>query len=384
MIRRGRMQRAHSYSSPETFLNMPGLSLQEKWIKWAEQESRKRLVCFAVAMDAHISVSRKISLLFPYAEMEIPLPTATRLWTAETASRWLEILMSDVELRVQQPPSLYKCLRQPRLITNHKSIIDVTTSAVIFLAGFWAFVYEYRQMSAVLPPAQSWNDFVLNSRHTDLTSTLESFKADLSELDIQCPKVWILQDYLSLHLNVSFYDISDYSGRGTEEDARLAMPYVQRWYESPQSRIAIWHAGQIFRATKLLGPGHLADIYAIALYHAAVILWVWGLVKKTQGPWSGLELNGHRAVLDGEETLEVSRFLKAFRNTPGLTGPSGNFIPLEEPALIPDLANVIVMANWSTEQPPLTTEEVSRLMQGFASISRQRFATRDAGDDLYV
>ena len=371
VLRRGKMLQSQNYAPPADFLALPGLSVRQKWLKWVEQESRKRLVYFAFTLDAHISASRNISVLFPYSELETPLPTAKRLWEAESATKWSEILQHSPELRSQQPQSLSTILRRPCLSSAHKSVADMTCTALAFLAGFWSLVNEYQQMNTVLPPVQSWNDFVLNSRYLELSTILEQFRTELTDLDDVRPEVLIIQEFIGLHLHVSFYELSKYAGIGTDEDAQLAIPYVQKWFESPQSRAALWHAGQIYRATRLLPTGSLTDIYVISLYHSAITLWVWGMVFRAQS--TTVNVNPQRVALDGEESPAVSRYLKASRTLPGLTASSGDFLSLDKLTAAPDLANDIIMANWCLEPLPLTAEEVSRLMQGIARICRQRF-----------
>ena len=372
VLRRGKRLRAEQYHPPEAILRLPGLSLQSKWLRWVEEESFKRLVYFAVTLDANVSLSRKINVLFHYSEIETPLPTASRLWNADTTAKWFEILREDTELSGTLPPPLCMVVRGLNLFTVNKAIADTSAAAVIFFAGFWALVQEYRQMDALFPDIQSWNDFVINSRYSDLISILERSKLELVDFDNLSPKALIIQELVSLHLNVSFYTLTNYAGRGNEEDAQSAVPYVQRWFQSPQSRLAIWHAGQVFRLTKLLEPGSLTDIYAIALYHAAVTLWIWSLVHKTQTA-DLFNTAGSRVVVDEEESGDVLRFFRGSRGLPGLTGESGRFVPLSVPAQIADLAKDIVLANWRAEPLPLTTEEVVRLMEGFSKVSRQRF-----------
>jgi hypothetical protein len=197
---------------------------------------------------------------------------------------------------------------------------------------------------------------------------LDQLKAELSEVNDPCPRTAVIQELISLHLNASFYDLSDYTGRGTSQDAQSATPYVLRWYQSPQSRMALWHAGQVIRAVRLLEAETLVDIQAIALYQAAVILWLWGLMRKGQPTVA--DSNVTTVAMDGEETPAVLRFFRTSRGVPALTGETGKPILLDEPAKVVDLVGDIVLEKWPAGQLPLTTEEVLRLMRGFASISR--------------
>ena len=371
LLRRAKTLSRQDYLSEGDIVGLQGLTSEQMWLRWAEQESRKRLVYFAVTLDAQVSVSRKIAVLFPYAELETPLPAAETRWTARTAAAWLELLPLDIDLRSQHPLLLGQLLRQPRLSTIHKSLTDITSTAFVFLAGFWSLIADYQQMNCSFLSEPLCNEVALNSRYSDLTSTLDQFRAELIDLDIHSTELLIAQDFASLHLNVSFYHLSDYAGQRTKEDARLALPYVQKWYGSSRSRTAIWNAAQIFRAARSLRRRSLADIHAIALYHAALVLWVWSLMRRTQNAEVGS--SGQEVALDGEESSAIWRFLRASRGSPGLTSESGNFLPLASPATAPEIANNIIMANWQPEQLPLTTEEVSRVMKEFGSISRRKF-----------
>jgi hypothetical protein len=370
ILRRGKMLSKDAYVSPEAILDTPNLSTHQKWLRWAEKETQKRLVYFATTLDAHASITLRTKVLFSYAELKTPLPSHRKLWEAETASSWFDILQQDTQLRIQQAPSLYQILRQPQLTAAQVPVTDMTSAAFIFLAGFWSLILEYQQMSAILPQ-QSNNDFVLNSRHAELISTLDLFKIELSNLEIDSPEVLVAQELTSLHLNVSLHQLSDYAGMGTGEDAHSALPYAHRWFESPKSRIALWHAGQIFRAARLLKPKKLADIHVLALYHATLTLWVWSLLRKAQ--ISDTISTGPKVVLDGEEGPMTTKFFKSYPAVPGLTSESGNFLHFDNPVVAPDRAHAIIKANWNMEQMPRTAEEVSRMLQEFSSICRRKF-----------
>ena len=369
MLRRGKMLKAGTYRTPESFLNLPGLSLRQKWEKWAQQESRGRLVYFAMTLDAHVSLARKIRVLFSYAEMETPLPAVARLWEAETAVEWQDILLSQSEISVQLPPPLCKIIRNPHLITTVRSTTDVSCAAFIALSGFWALVHEYREMDSILPETDRWNDFVINSRYAELSAALAHLKAELMDLEKPSPKITIIQDLVSLHLNVSLYDIADYLGIGSNQDAHSATSYVQRWNQLPQSRKALWHAGQIFRTARSLEPRALADIHAIALYHAFIVLWVWGLLRRTQE--TPLHADRSQVALDEEEGPTLSKFFMTSRGLPCLTDTSGRLIPLTDLEAVADHASHVVQSNWSIETSPLTTDEVIRFIKAFLNISQR-------------
>ncbi|KAF2667908.1 hypothetical protein BT63DRAFT_304624 [Microthyrium microscopicum] len=371
MLRHGKLLSEEAYSSPGKILAMPDLTIQQKWLMWAEQETQKRLGYFAMTLDAHNSIVRKTKTLFSYAELRAPLPSCKQLWEAETATSWLNILQQDVQMPIEQPLSLYKILRQPQLIAPQKFNIDMKSASIIYLAGLWSLISEYQQMICIIPSTQQNNDFVMNSRHADLTSNLELFKIESANLGADFPEVLIQQELMSLHLNAPLYSLSYFVGMGSEVKAQKASPTAHQWFESPKSRVALWHCGQIFRAAWLFKPKKLAEIHVLALYQATLVLWVWALLRKAQGNLTAS--SKERVMLDGEETLMTTKFLKSYPAEPGLTSESGSFLSLDNPVIAPDIANAIIQKNWNSQQMPRTAEEASRMLQSFSSICREKF-----------
>jgi hypothetical protein len=378
MLRRGKRLRTDQYRLPEAFMSLPHMSTDQKWLMWVEQESFKRLVYFAISLDFHVGPARNINALFSCREIATPFPSTLRLWNAANAVNWLEVLKQDSALQSQQPLPLLQVMREPHLLAPCKGLVDHKLAAIAYLAGCLSLVSEYWHMNGLVPVQQIMNDFVSKSRHSELLSMLENFKAQCTDQGDYGPEVQTLQELVFLHLNVSFDDVTRYCGSGSQNDAQASAPYVQRWYQSPQSRDAAWHAGQIFRAAKLLPVGALADIYVIALYHAGVVLWVWGLLCKVQPVIAGS--NGSKAVIDGEETPEVIRFLKTGRCQPCLTDNSGLVFSLDDSAMVPELAKEIMASNWGQVPLPWTTDETFRFMTEFANVTRQRFGAGSTSD----
>lgn len=371
MLRRGKRFRADQYQPPETFITPTTTSLTQNWLTWAEQESCKRLVYFALILDFHVGPARNLNALFSCHEVGTPLPSSSTLWNAPRATDWLQVMKEDRALKAQKPLPLYQVMRQPHLLTACQELIDDKLAAVIYLAGCLSLITEYWHMNGLTHGLQSTDDFVLKSRHAELSSLLEQFSGEQVDSSKHGPEVQLLQEWTFLHLNVSFDEVSRYCGSGSDQDAQASAPYVQHWYQSPQSRAAVWHAGQIFRAAKGLSSGNLVDVYVIALYQSGVVLWVWSLLRKLQPLVSGPSTS--KVVLDGEETQDVVRFLKTGRCAPHLTNKSGEVVSIDDSAVVPELAKGIIQTNWDKEAMPLTTYEAYRFMEDFASVTRQRF-----------
>ena len=371
MLRRGKRLRTDQYCAPEALLNSSALSTEQKWLQWVEQESTKRLVYFAMSLDFHVAAARRINALFSCDEMGTPLPTCTDLWRAANAADWLTGLNISPTLKVQQPLPLNRVLRQPQLFAVCKAVTDLKFAAFAYLAGSWALIEDYWRMTALTPLSQHTNDFVLHARHTELLSTVERFRSELTDQSGHGAEIFMLQELVFLHLNVSYNHIVYYCGQGSEDDARTSTPYIEQWFDSPQSRTAIWHAAQVFRAAKQFSVCALADIYVIGLYQAAQILWVWSLLSRMQPPKETSDT--FSIILDDEETPQTMRFLKAGQGKPYLTDRSGIAFPLGHSAMIHDLAKDIISTNWTSVAMPLTTVETSRVLREFAKITRQRF-----------
>ncbi|KAK4071844.1 transcriptional regulator family: Fungal Specific TF and C2H2 zinc finger [Trichoderma harzianum] len=370
-LRRGHHFRKESYEAPETYLCMSELSLDQQWACWIAKESMKRLAYFAMTLDASMTLARKMPPVFSYAEMSIPLPASMDLWAATTCQEWQKILLQRDNLRLTQPPPLSRILRHPYAVGEHFDMVDTQFTIHIFLSGFWALVLEYQQLSSLSKDA-GMHDFVLNSRHSELVSTLEQFKAEVKARSILCPQMEILRELFCLHLHVSFDKVASYAGRGSEEDTRSAVPYVQRWFDNPKARDSLWHAGQVFNAAKKHAKKHLADMGVVALYHAAVVLWVWALLRKTQQPHDEVALP--QVAIDGDDNLALFKLHNGWRGQLVLTERAGQLIPLTEPALVTDLARDIILSNWGHEPVPITTQEVLCIMDRFSDITRKRFS----------
>ena len=386
MLRRGKRLRADQYCTPEALLNSASLSVDEKWLQWVEQESTKRIVYFAMSLDFHVAAVRRINALFKCDEMGTPLPSSAVLWKAKDAPEWLTGLINNPNLQVQQPLPLNKVIRQPHLLPAGKAVTDLSFAAIAYLAGSWALAEDYWRMNSLTqtPGAQHTSDFVSHARHAELLFTVETFKSEWTDQFAHGAEIMMLQELVFVHLSVSFNHIAHYCGQGSEDDARVSTPYVQQWFDSPQSRAAIWHAAQVFRAAKLLPSSALSDIYVIGLYQAAQVLWVWSLLSRKQPllvpePKESPDAATFSSVvvaLDGEDTSETLRFLRTGRGRSHLTDRNGMTFPLGNSAMIYDLAQDIISTNWKSGVLPLTTAETSRVLQELARITRAKFHGR--------
>jgi hypothetical protein len=141
-----------------------------------------------------------------------------------------------------------------------------------------------------------------------------------------------------MSLHVSLDDIQLFAGREGEDEARKIFPQVRAWTRDSDSRKAVWHAGQVFHHAKAFEKTRLRDFYAVATYHATLVLWVWGMVTSGSSRQSGIatpvgtgmpqqpSLQGTfamakskaKVVLDGPESKSTKAFVQLGHGTPGL------------------------------------------------------------------
>ncbi|KPI36507.1 uncharacterized protein AB675_4429 [Cyphellophora attinorum] len=372
MLRKGKMLQAESYYTLDVILDLPGLSLQQKWLMWIEQESAKRLVHFAASLDFQVALVRETGALFTYEEIQCPLPMPARLWEAANATEWRNLLDREPALKMQQPPPLNKVLWQPSLLAKCTGSTDTRFCAYVYLSSFWILVKDYWRMASLLPETKAASDFVLTARHSELLGTLDTFKAECTDEPEVAPEILLLQEAAYLHLSAWVAGIAHYCGGKTDFDARAAAGYVQRWHSSKQCRAAVWHAGQIIRAARLFPMRALTDIYATALYHAGLVLWIWGLLYRAQGTYIASP-DAPTLAIDGNEVPDTTRFLQSGRCRPMLTDQAGKPFSLESPALATELVRDILADNWGQEPMAPTPREAFRFMQAFSKITRQQF-----------
>lgn len=171
-------------------------------------------------------------------------------------------------------------------------------------------------------------------RYDDLAAFLMSCEADTTTP----PEIPFVLEFLMMSLHVSLDDIQLFAGREGEDEARRIFPQVRNWTRDSDSRKAVWHAGQVFHYAKAFEKTRLRDFYAVATYHATLVLWVWGMVTSGSSRQSGIATpvatgtfqqpplqnnlviskSQAKVVLDGPETKSTKAFVKLGHGTPGL------------------------------------------------------------------
>lgn len=137
-----------------------------------------------------------------------------------------------------------------------------------------------------------------------------------------------------MNLHLSLDDLQLFSGKEGEQQARRVLGNLRAWAHSVAGRQALWHAGQVLRYAKLFPSGHLKDFYAVAVHHAALAFWTFGVVTRASGGPPGRSMTvmetvaaGHHGRdgpvhLDGVVSGAVNHFIGYGQGRPVIEGPA--------------------------------------------------------------
>ena len=165
-------------------------------------------------------------------------------------------------------------------------------------------------------------------------------------------EIILTHEYLMMSLHVSLEDVQMFSGKSGEEEARKVFPGIRAWTQDSQSRLAVWHAGQVFKIARSFEKTKLRDFYAVTLYHSTLTLWVYGMVTSNtarksvgQSParpstprTSDLRDRSFSSppmtLVDGENEKAAKAFTLLGQGTPGIQSVSSGYIPLSNSCLL--------------------------------------------------
>ncbi len=318
-----------------------------------------------------------------YSELTLPLPESAQLWFARTAQEWQMRYLEVAAGESKRPPSLGDLFRDVRLLSANHRRLDLQLATSTYLHAVWTLIWEFRQLNAVhrsdvVSPGLSGQNpnLLLSSRHQELVRLLQNFQLVTSDWHPLSVQESLVLNLLQMDLHVSLDDLQLFSGKEGEDQARRVYPTLQRWSETPEARQAQWHAGQILGLAKLFPPGHLKDFYAIAVHHAALALWTWGVVRKSmrQPATTGADC----VYLDGPDSGLVQRYIgfsqgRAAIRGPGTTDGGAMDALLEDPGLCMEVAQDILRANFvdGKDSLPPIVENLCQLIRQLANAAWQ-------------
>lgn len=298
MLRRsGAFRRSREdYTAPSSHDN-PAI-LGQKWRAWVSGESSKRLAYHIFVHCVQVSAAFQTPPLISYAEITLDLPAPQAVWRAASAAEWRDKYLT-LRLGEKQLPSFVSSMRDVQTMGSVRDIIDLELTPYLILLSHLCLAREYTQLSsankAQANGAGPWAGTILaSSKRQELEILLDSFHVGIKDWGVFIPKeVHMTSQLLRMNLCVTFEDLQLLAGKEGEDEARRISPALKQWYRSPECRQAMWHAGQILlaarrpagrspNASRAATPDTpwLRDFHAVALYHAGLAFWVYGLLTK--------------------------------------------------------------------------------------------------------
>lgn len=285
---------------------------EDLWSDWIRNESFKRLVYHILIQDTSISMSLLTPPLLSPTEFQTDLPCSPAMWTAVTADEW-EKAASSIDASLV--PTISNALTNLHIIADHQSIIDVQLSLDIIVSSLWARVWQFRQIktmpslggsgSVSLSANNLHQELVLDFKYVKMRS--EDWEGGIS------PNVALKLEVCLMHLYVSLEDIQIFAGKEGESEARKRVPQLQTWCQSGEAREAVYHAGQALKAAAQFEAGTLRGFSAVAVYHASLVLWTYGILVEPKSRNSGPPTF---VQLDVEDSKDLQRFLMMGQGTP--------------------------------------------------------------------
>lgn len=327
MLRRGGRFKRSDYPTQCFEPQDSGKVLEGKWRSWIEHESFKRLVYHLLCHDAQTSMTLLTNPAVSYSELELPLPAPLELWMAGSATAWKSVYQANTELQTTRIPSLTECVANPDLMHDSRTVIDLTFSCSSFLYAMWGMVWEYRKLTRLFHAGSGRNTLWDSpmTRYQELVRVFDYYRVSYENESV------LLLEVILMHLHMPLEEVQHFCGLEGVEDLSAVHASIQEWASSKAARSAVWHAGQVVRASRRLPALHLRDFHAISLFHASLAFWALGLAERTfaQDQGSGKRAASpvtdlrHAIFLDEEETSAAYRYITIGRGTPAIRNPKG-------------------------------------------------------------
>ncbi|KAM5515590.1 C6 transcription factor [Fusarium oxysporum f. sp. phaseoli] len=384
---------AGAFSSPSEQELAGGLDqgtqkLDTVWKSWAMRESLKRLAIRAFIHDSQVSMAYFQAPTISYAELNMAVPYPPSLWFAEGSKEWRQdfLLCNSGSRRLL----LTEVLADVTVLETCSGEADLQLCCFAAIHALANQVWDLQQQFALLfaaPEAKRRRtDSWCMSRQRDLYHDLMTIRM-YCERHVAHHEISFLLEYVMMTLHTPMAYMQRFAGKEGESEARRVAPVVSEWGQSSAARVAIWHAGQVLRRAREFPPTALQNFYAVATYHAALVLWTYSILgnrSPTQAEIvisDGINRNGSTdnssmtlVMLDGEENDDARAFCILGHGTPGLshpayTGVKGTFCTLADPVLIMQLAADTLRGNLlSTDHaPPLLVGNLIGLMEDLGS-----------------
>lgn len=387
-------------------------SLEMQWRAWVDVESFKRLAIRLFIHDSQVSMAFLQPPAMCYAHMTLPVPAASYSWLAADAEAWKR----SMPPKDAKPSnlSLIDVFADLTSLDEHCNYADVRLCCLVAIHALANQVWELRQQTVLLNSPYGHKQTGLQSlcwnRKRDLYENLIAVRA-YCERRVPHYEISFVIEYLMMSLHVSLEDVQCFAGKNGEDEARRAVPGLREWVQSSTSRSAIWHAGQVFRMARSFPPFALRNFYVVGVYHAALTMWVYSLLRSNSERQSGTQTpvyvdhnpsaeatstihgigkpTSRMINLDQTETLDVRAFVVQDQGHPGLYCPvprrgsnhlldiepgDDNSVPFRsimQPRVVMEVAIEVLRSNllFCSEDPPHLVQSLVNLMTDLGSLT---------------
>lgn len=280
---------------------------------------------------------------------------------------WWELNSAKGPLPAGDVPRLSDIRDCMSFVTEPNVWVDIETCCKTALYGLWGQVWTYRCAVAHrhnLTTGHSSSDIPLwaQTLYQNLYSSLQRFSDKVKEMRTFSPELLLISELFMMILHVSLNDVQRLAGRKGEEESRRAAESLEKtWLPRPESRYAVWHAGQVLRYAEDCKPTTLRGFNAMIVYLASLTLWAYGLVS--QQSVDGYQGTGDDMVtLNIPEPKELTTFLEIGQGTPSLASPGGvrsQSEPVSNYTAVLSLCRLIFRQNY-----PANNEAMPPLVEG--------------------
>lgn len=363
-------------------------ALEAAWETWILHESFRRLAFRTLRHDAFSSAALLTRTLISPAEVTVTLPGTGELWGAATAREFWALAHAQGN---PKQLGLGHYLEDPEVFLGNAQTLDSAVAQSAFLACVWSLCWEHGQLESLQRASpRRWNAFLITSRQEELLRLLNAFRISVGVQMGSHPELAIWLEHVSLHLHTPFEDIHVLAGIEGPDAARSIRPAVASWVRTEAARRAIWHAGQIIRFAKTSQARTIHGPVAVMIYHAALALWIYGLLAKSKhssnnnnnnnklDPWAAANSptdHSHPICLEDPDSLELQRFtqlgtgcpcIKGFANTVTanfeIIGGAAPSVYLSQPRELMEVVMEVLRRNYDGGPRPPLIDRLTRLM----------------------
>ncbi|KAK1829745.1 hypothetical protein QBC39DRAFT_332169 [Podospora conica] len=299
MLRRGGRLRLSGY---------PRLPPAPTWAAWIRHESFKRLAFRAIQHDAHSSLALLAPPLVSYAELTLPFPCASDLWAAPSPAAWSDLYHHRHHPQQQGGTvvNLPAYFADPSVLSAGAA--DPTLARHAFLSALWSLAWEHVSLTSLQRASSPlrWNALLTASRLEELLRLLHGFRLGMEPHAPGNVELVLRLEHVSMHLHAPFEEVHVFAGMEGPGEVSRGRAAVAAWAGTEGGRQAVWHAGQVVRVARLWEGRRGQGAAAVMVYHAALVLWAWGVVMRGAGGqgWEG----GEEVCLEEADGLAVQRF----------------------------------------------------------------------------